>query len=197
MIVNLVDVKTTLQQWLEPHHDHRYLSLGTTPFAELPPTPENVARQLLIEANDASRQLGCHVVACHLDESAVTAAIAYASGLVERDYTLELSAARRTYSPPVIGGGEPRAVWHRRGAERAQLPPVGSLDRCGRRAHWCNRRSRCGEYHSPRIMRASPPSQPDHRCARARWRAAENRVSGSFRLQPVGRTAADGTRDPA
>jgi 6-pyruvoyltetrahydropterin/6-carboxytetrahydropterin synthase len=98
MLVNLSDVKAALAPVIE-RYDHRFLNLDTPPFERLPPTPENLARQLLEEARTACAGLPARLVACHLAESAWTAATAWADGRVEREHTLEFSAARRTFSP--------------------------------------------------------------------------------------------------
>ncbi len=99
MIVNLAAIKEVLQRLVEPRYDHHFLNLDTPPFDAVPPTPENLARQLLAESTAACRTVGGSVVACHLAESASSGATAYASGLVEREVALEFSAARRTCSP--------------------------------------------------------------------------------------------------
>ena len=65
----------------------------------MPPTPENLARQLLLEAQDVCRAVDARPVACHVVESSSTGATAYASGATERDHRLSFSAARRTWSP--------------------------------------------------------------------------------------------------
>jgi 6-pyruvoyltetrahydropterin/6-carboxytetrahydropterin synthase len=98
MLVNLSDVKAALAPVIE-RYDHRFLNLDTPPFDRLPPTPENVALQLFDEARRACAGLPARLVACHLAESARTAATAWSDGRVEREYTVEFSAARRTFSP--------------------------------------------------------------------------------------------------
>ncbi len=99
MLVNLASVKDAILPHLEARYDHRYLNRDTPPFDRLPPTPEHVARQLLVEAATACSALPVPLVACHLAESPTTGATAYADGRVEREYWLEFSAARRTCSP--------------------------------------------------------------------------------------------------
>lgn len=99
MLVNLATVKAAISPVVDGRFDHRFLNRDTPPFDSLPPTPENVARQLLAEAAEACRELPPRLAACHLAESRSTGATAYAGGRVEREFWLEFSAARRTYSP--------------------------------------------------------------------------------------------------
>jgi len=99
MLVNLSDVKAALAGVVDDRYDHRFVNLDTPPFDVVPPTPENLARQLLAEAQRACAGLPARLVACHLAESALTAATAWAGGGVEREFFLEFSAARRTCSP--------------------------------------------------------------------------------------------------
>ena len=99
LLVNLAEIKRRIGPLIEDRYDHRYLNLDTPPFDRLRPTPENVARELLREAQDACRGMRVEPAACHLRESAASGATAYAAGDVERDCSLSFSAARRTYSP--------------------------------------------------------------------------------------------------
>ncbi len=98
-LVNLTEVRDALHGVIDGRYDHRFLNLDTPPFGDRPPTPENLASQLLVEAKDACRGLAAQPVACHLVESPSSGATAYASGAVEREHVLTFSAARRTWSP--------------------------------------------------------------------------------------------------
>jgi 6-pyruvoyltetrahydropterin/6-carboxytetrahydropterin synthase len=99
MIVNLAAIKQTLGAHIDDRYDHKFLNVDTPPFDRLPPTPENLARQLLLEAQELCPTFDAHPVACHVVESTSTGATAYASGATEREYRLSFSAARRTWSP--------------------------------------------------------------------------------------------------
>jgi len=98
-VVNLSAVKRAIRPVLERRYDHRFLNLDTPPFDVIPPTPENLAGQLLAEAREACQGLAAQPVACHLAESSASGATAYSTGRVERELWLTFSAARRTYSP--------------------------------------------------------------------------------------------------
>ena len=99
MLVNLSAVKQALGAVVDERYDHTFVNLDTPPFDSVPPTPENLAAQLLAEGRAACAGLRVPLVACHLAESERTAAIAWADGTVEREFTLAFSAARRTCSP--------------------------------------------------------------------------------------------------
>lgn len=99
MLVNLSTVKQALGAVIDERYDHRFVNLDTPPFDRVPPTPENLAAQILAEARAACAALPVPLVACHLAESERTAAIAWADGRVEREFTVAFSAARRTFSP--------------------------------------------------------------------------------------------------
>ena len=99
MLVNLSAVKQALAAVVDERYDHTFVNLDTPPFDSVPPTPENLAAQLLAEGRAACAGLRVPLVACHLAESERTAATAWADGTVEREFTLTFSAARRTCSP--------------------------------------------------------------------------------------------------
>ncbi len=112
LLVNLTAVKRALAERIGGRYDHTFLNHDTPPFDRLPPTPENIARQLLAEAREACRDLPSRPTACHLAESPETGATAFASGEVEREFWIEFSAARRTSSPR-LSDEENRALFGR------------------------------------------------------------------------------------
>ncbi|MFI5143870.1 MAG: 6-carboxytetrahydropterin synthase, partial [Thermoanaerobaculales bacterium] len=99
LLINLVEIKHRLGPLIDERYDHCFLNLDSPPFNAMPPTAEHVARQLLRDAQEACQGLSVWPVVCHLQESAATAATAYVSGEIERDFWLDFSAGRRTYSP--------------------------------------------------------------------------------------------------
>ena len=68
-------------------------------FAAVPPTTENIARQLFIDAVPLFRASSAELVACHLAESEERSATFYATETSESNYWFEFSAARQTMSP--------------------------------------------------------------------------------------------------
>ena len=77
MLVNLTSIKDTLGAHIDRRYDHKFLNVDTPPFDRVPPTPENLSRQLLLEAQEVCRDLDARPVACHLVESSSTGATAY------------------------------------------------------------------------------------------------------------------------
>ncbi len=68
-------------------------------FRDLPPTAENIARQLFTEVAPLFGDLGADLVACHLQETPERSATFYGDGTIEQNHWLEFSAARQTMSP--------------------------------------------------------------------------------------------------
>lgn len=117
LLANLTEIKRRVEPVIDERYDHHFLNLDSLPFDALPPTPENLARQLLLDTAAVTSDLPVRPVACHLQESAGTGATAYSSGLVERDYWLDFSAARRTFSPHL--SAEENVEWFGRAASPA------------------------------------------------------------------------------
>ena len=99
MMMNVSIIKDRIRKHLFPRYDHRFLNEDSPPFDRLVPTPENISRQLLLEAQPFFKDDTAVPVACHLEESPWSESTAYADGRVERHIWLEFSAARRTFSP--------------------------------------------------------------------------------------------------
>lgn len=99
MMINVTDIKKQVSRVIDDKFDHKFLNKDTSPFDDLVPTPENLARYLLEKAVPLFKSEAATPVACHLQDSFSSAATAYADGRVERDLWAEFSAARRTYSP--------------------------------------------------------------------------------------------------
>ncbi len=99
MVLNVADVKKRVNKLLAQRFDHKFLNMDTPPFDRIVPSPENIARQLFIEAETLFQDSTATLVACHLSESPNNEATAYSDGYVERHLWTEFSAARRTWSP--------------------------------------------------------------------------------------------------
>jgi 6-pyruvoyltetrahydropterin/6-carboxytetrahydropterin synthase len=68
-------------------------------FLELPPTAENIARQLYVDVAPLFSDVEAKPAACHLIESPERSATFYSDGACEGNYWFDFSAARRTMSP--------------------------------------------------------------------------------------------------
>ncbi len=99
MMINVSIIKERVAKILNDRYDHKFLNVDTEPFGEIPPTPENIARMLLLEVAPLFEDTAAKLVAVHLKVSPATSATAYADGRFERNFWIEFSAARRTFSP--------------------------------------------------------------------------------------------------
>jgi 6-pyruvoyltetrahydropterin/6-carboxytetrahydropterin synthase len=99
MLVNISEIKARVEKVLHAHFDHKFLNEDHPIFRDLPPTAENIARQLFVEVAPLFADLEARLVACHLVEAPERSATVYADRLTEENYWLEFSAARQTMSP--------------------------------------------------------------------------------------------------
>jgi 6-pyruvoyltetrahydropterin/6-carboxytetrahydropterin synthase len=99
MLMNISEIKERVGQVLHDGFDHKFLNEDNPAFASVPPSAENVARQLFVSAAPLFKEGQAQLVACHLSESSDRSATFYANGIVEASYWFEFSAARQTMSP--------------------------------------------------------------------------------------------------
>ena len=99
MLINISEMKERAGQVIHHGFDHKFLNKDNPAFRNLPPTVENVARQLFLEVAPRFADVDAHLVACHLSESPERTATYYADGSAEANYWFQFSAARRTVSP--------------------------------------------------------------------------------------------------
>jgi 6-pyruvoyltetrahydropterin/6-carboxytetrahydropterin synthase len=99
MLINISEIKERAGKIVHESYDHRFLNEDNPAFRALPPTAENIARQLYVEVAPLFSDVAAKLVACHLIESPERSATFYSDGACEANYWLEFSAARRTMSP--------------------------------------------------------------------------------------------------
>ncbi|HEY8650049.1 MAG TPA: 6-carboxytetrahydropterin synthase [Chthoniobacterales bacterium] len=99
MLVNISEIKKRVGAVLHAKFDHKFLNEDNPTFSQLPPTAENIARQLFSETSDLFAGSETKLVACHLRESSDRSATAYGDGITEANYWFEFSATRQTMSP--------------------------------------------------------------------------------------------------
>jgi 6-pyruvoyltetrahydropterin/6-carboxytetrahydropterin synthase len=99
MLMNISEIKERAGQVLHDGFDHKFLNADNPAFASVPPTTENVARELFNAAAPLFADGKARLVACHLSESDDRSATFYANGTAEGNYWFEFSAARQTVSP--------------------------------------------------------------------------------------------------
>ncbi len=99
MLINISEIKERAGEILRDGFDHKFLNQDNASFRELPPTTENVARQLYRDASPLFSDLEAKLAVCHLTESPDRSATYYFTGACESNYWFEFSAARKTTSP--------------------------------------------------------------------------------------------------
>jgi 6-pyruvoyltetrahydropterin/6-carboxytetrahydropterin synthase len=99
MLINISDIKERASKIVRQRFDHKFLNEDNPSFSGVPPTAENIARQLYLDVAPLFPDDVARHVACHLAESPERSATFYSNGACEANYWLEFSAARKTMSP--------------------------------------------------------------------------------------------------
>jgi 6-pyruvoyltetrahydropterin/6-carboxytetrahydropterin synthase len=99
MLMNISEIKERVDQVLRDGFDHKFLNEDNQAFASLPPTTENIARQLFVEVEPLFSAGSAKLVACHLSESVDQSATYFGTGATILHHWFDFSAARQTTSP--------------------------------------------------------------------------------------------------
>jgi 6-pyruvoyltetrahydropterin/6-carboxytetrahydropterin synthase len=99
MLMNISEIKERVGKVLRDGFDHKFLNQDNPAFANVPPTAENVVRELFVDAAPLFRDGNAKLVACHLSETEERSATYFADGIAEANYWFQFSAARQTMSP--------------------------------------------------------------------------------------------------
>ncbi len=99
MLINISEIKERAGKVVDEKFDHKFLNEDNPSFRELPPTAENVARQLYLEVAPLFSNADAKLAAIHLIESPDRSATFYSDGGCDANYWFEFSAARQTMSP--------------------------------------------------------------------------------------------------
>jgi 6-pyruvoyltetrahydropterin/6-carboxytetrahydropterin synthase len=99
MLINISEIKERAGKIVQERFDHKFLNEQNPAFRDLPPTAENVARQLYLDAATLFSDVDAKLAACHLTESPERSATYYSDGACDGNYWFDFSAARRTMSP--------------------------------------------------------------------------------------------------
>jgi 6-pyruvoyltetrahydropterin/6-carboxytetrahydropterin synthase len=99
MLMKISEIKERVGQVLRDGFDHKFLNEDNKAFASQPPTTENIARQLFIEAEPLFSAGSARLVACHLSESVEQSATYFGTGAAILHHWFDFSAARQTTSP--------------------------------------------------------------------------------------------------
>ena len=98
MLINISEIKERAGKIVRQRFDHKFLNEDNPAFRDVPPTAENIARQLYVDVVPSFFDDNAKLVACHLSESPGRSATFYSNGACEANYWFEFSAARRTMS---------------------------------------------------------------------------------------------------
>jgi 6-pyruvoyltetrahydropterin/6-carboxytetrahydropterin synthase len=99
MLMNISEIKERASRIVRQQFDHKFLNEDNPSFRDVPPTVENIARQLYVDVAPLFSDDSAKLVACHLTESPERSATFYSNGAREANYWFEFSAARKTMSP--------------------------------------------------------------------------------------------------
>jgi 6-pyruvoyltetrahydropterin/6-carboxytetrahydropterin synthase len=99
MLINISEIKERAGKTVRQRFDHKFLNEDNPSFRDVPPTTENIARQLYVDVASLFSGDVAQLVACHLTESPERSATFYSNGACEVNYWFEFSAARKTMSP--------------------------------------------------------------------------------------------------
>jgi 6-pyruvoyltetrahydropterin/6-carboxytetrahydropterin synthase len=99
MLMNISEIKERVGRVLRDGFDHKFLNEDNKAFTAVPPTAENIARQLFVDAAPLFSAASAKLVACHLSESEERSATYFGTGASESNYWFGFSAARQTTSP--------------------------------------------------------------------------------------------------
>src|ERR1700720_1452752 len=66
MLINISEIKERAGQIVAENFDHKFLNEDNPAFRDLPPTVENVARQLHVDVAPLFSDVDAHLVAVHL-----------------------------------------------------------------------------------------------------------------------------------
>jgi 6-pyruvoyltetrahydropterin/6-carboxytetrahydropterin synthase len=99
MLINISEIKERAGMIVRDRFDHKFLNEDNPTFRGIPPTPENIARQLYVDVAPLFSDGVAKLVACHLTESLERSATFYSNSACEANYWFEFSAARKTVSP--------------------------------------------------------------------------------------------------
>ena len=101
MLINISEIKERAGKIVRERFDHRFLNEDNPAFGDVPPTAENIARQLYLDVAPLFSDVEAKLCACHLTECAERSATYYSTGACEANFWFEFSAARKTMSPPL------------------------------------------------------------------------------------------------
>ena len=83
MLINISEIKDRAGKIVRAGFDHKFLNEDNSAFRDVPPTAENIARQLYLDVTPLFSDGEAKLCACHLTESSERSATYYATGVSE------------------------------------------------------------------------------------------------------------------
>src|SRR5947207_15756734 len=80
MLINISEIKERAGKVVRERFDHKFLNEDNPSFREVPPTAENIARQLYVDVAPLFSDVDAILAACHVAESPERSATFYANG---------------------------------------------------------------------------------------------------------------------
>ena len=99
MLINISEIKERAGKIVRERFDHKFFNEDNAAFRDVPPTAENIARQLYLDVAPLFSDVEAKLCACHLAECPERSATYYSTGACEANFWFEFSAARKTMSP--------------------------------------------------------------------------------------------------
>src|SRR5438876_4201472 len=83
MLINISEIKERAGKIVRERFDHKFLNEDNPAFGNVPPTVDNIARQLYVDVAPLFSHVDAKLVACHLTESPSRSATYYSDGACE------------------------------------------------------------------------------------------------------------------
>jgi 6-pyruvoyltetrahydropterin/6-carboxytetrahydropterin synthase len=99
MLINISEIKSRAGRIVDDLFDHKLLNEDNPAFGDVPPTAENIARQLYVDMAPLFSDTDATLAAVHLIETAERSGTFYSNRACEANYWFGFSAARQTMSP--------------------------------------------------------------------------------------------------
>jgi 6-pyruvoyltetrahydropterin/6-carboxytetrahydropterin synthase len=80
MLINISEIKERAGRVVDEQFDHKFLNEDNPAFAEIAPTPENIARQVYLQVAPLFADMEAELAVCHVSESPNRSATYYAGG---------------------------------------------------------------------------------------------------------------------
>src|SRR6201993_1972101 len=89
MLINISEIKERAGRIVRQRFDHKFLNEDNHSFRDIPPTLENIARQLYVDVAPLFSDNVAKLAACHVSESPERSATFYSNGVCEANYWFE------------------------------------------------------------------------------------------------------------